>query len=61
MKKLSDTEIDDMTDKEIVDALVANAYDMGVAKVYLEAKNYDDDEHNINLLVNKLERRLNVR
>jgi hypothetical protein len=48
----------DMTNGDIVDALVKNAYDMGVAKVYLEAKNYDDDEYNVDLLIKELKRRI---
>jgi hypothetical protein len=48
----------DMTNGDIVDALVKNAYDMGVAKVYLEASNYEDDEYNVNLLIDELKRRM---
>ena len=58
MKKLTQDEIDEMTDGDIVDTLVKNAYDMGVARVYLEAKNYEDDEYNVDLLIKELERRL---
>ena len=58
MKKLTNTEISGMDDKELVDTLIRNAYDMGVARVYLEAKNYENDEYNIDLLVTELERRL---
>lgn len=58
MTRLTTEELKEMTNGDIVNALVKNAYDMGVAKVYLEAKNYDDDEYNINLLVKELERRL---
>ena len=47
-----------MTDGDIVNALVKNAYDMGVAKVYLEAKNYEDDEYNINVLIDELKKRM---
>ena len=58
MKKLTQDEIDEMTDGDIVNSLVKNAYDMGVARVYLEAKNYEDDEYNVDLLIKELERRL---
>lgn len=58
MKRLTEDDIKDMTDGDIVDALVKNAYDMGVAKVYLEASNYEDDEYNINLLIDELKRRI---
>ena len=58
MKRLTEDDMKDMTNGDIVDALVKNAYDMGVAKVYLEAKNYDDDEYNINLLIDELKRRM---
>ena len=58
MKRLKEDDIKDMTNGDIVDALVKNAYDMGVAKVYLEAKNYDDDEYNVNLLIDELKRRM---
>lgn len=61
MKKLTTEELEEMSNGDIVDTLINNAYDMGVAKVYLEAKNYDDDEYNIDLLITELERRLNVR
>ena len=44
MKRLTAEELEEMTNGDIVDTLVKNAYDMGVAKVYLEAKNYEDDE-----------------
>ena len=57
MKRITEDDMKDMTDGDIVDALVKNAYDMGVAKVYLEAKNYEDDEYNINVLVDELKRR----
>lgn len=57
MKRLTEDDIKDMTNGDIVDTLVKNAYDMGVAKVYLEAKNYEDDEYNINLLIDELKRR----
>lgn len=58
MKRLTEDDMKDMTDGDIVDALVKNAYDMGVAKVYLEASNYEDDEYNINLLIDELKRRM---
>ncbi len=58
MERLTEDDMKDMTDGDIVDALVKNAYDMGVAKVYLEAKNYEDDEYNINLLIDELKRRM---
>ena len=58
MKRITEDEIKDMTDGDIVNALVKNAYDMGVAKVYLEASNYEDDEYNINLLIDELKRRM---
>lgn len=58
MKRITEDEIKDMTDGDIVNALVKNAYDMGVAKVYLEAKNYEDDEYNINVLVDELKKRM---
>lgn len=57
MKRLTEDDMKDMTNGDIVDTLVRNAYDMGVAKVYLEAKNYEDDEYNINLLIDELKRR----
>ena len=57
MERLTEDAIKDMTNGDIVNALVKNAYDMGVAKVYLEAKNYDNDEHNINILIDELKRR----
>ena len=47
MKKITEDDMKDMTDGDIVDALVKNAYDMGVAKVYLEASNYENDEYKI--------------
>jgi hypothetical protein len=34
---------------------------MGVAKVYLEAKNYEDDNYNVNILIKELERRFDGR
>ena len=58
MKRLTADEIASMTDGELVDTLVKTAYDMGVARVYLEAKNYEDDEYNVDLLIKELERRL---
>ena len=58
MNRLTTDELEDMTDGDIVDTLVKNAYDMGVAKVYLEAKNYEDDEYNIDLLIKELKRRI---
>lgn len=57
MERITEDEIKDMTDGDIVDTLVKNAYDMGIAKVYLEAKNYENDEHNVNLLIDELKRR----
>lgn len=57
MKRLTEDDMKDMTNGDIVDTLVKNAYDMGVAKVYLEAKNYEDDEYNINILIDELKRR----
>lgn len=61
MERLTEDDIKDMTDGDIVDALVKNAYDMGVAKVYLEAKNYEDDEYNVDMLIKELERRIDGR
>ena len=61
MKKLTTEELEGMTNGDIVNALVDNAYDMGVAKVYLEAKNYEDDEYNVDLLIEELERRFDGR
>lgn len=58
MKRITEDDMKEMTDGDIVDALVKNAYDMGVAKVYLEASNYEDDEYNINLLIDELKRRM---
>ena len=58
MKRITEDELNDMTDGDIVNALVKNAYDMGVAKVYLEAKNYEDDEYNINVLIDELKKRM---
>lgn len=58
MERLTEDDMKDMTDGDIVDALVKNAYDMGVAKVYLEAKNYEDDEYNVDILIKELERRI---
>lgn len=58
MKRITEDDMKEMTDGDIVDALVKNAYDMGVAKVYLEATNYEDDEYNINLLIDELKRRM---
>lgn len=60
MTRLTQEELEDMTNGDIVNALVKNAYDMGVAKVYLEAKNYDNDSYNVDILIKELERRLNV-
>ena len=60
MKILTQEELDEMTNGDIVNALVKNAYDMGVAKVYLEANNYENDEYNIDLLIKELERRLDA-
>ena len=57
MKRLTEDDIKDKTDGDIVNALVKNAYDMGVAKVYLEAKNYEDDEYNVDVLIDELKRR----
>jgi hypothetical protein len=61
MERLTEDDMKDMTDGDIVDALVKNAYDMGVAKVYLEAKNYEDDEYNVDILIKELERRIDGR
>ena len=61
MKRLSQEELEEMTNGDIVDTLVENAYDMGVAKVYLEAKNYEDDSYNVDLLIKELERRFDGR
>lgn len=57
MERITEDEVKDMTDGDIVDTLVKNAYDMGIAKVYLEAKNYENDEYNVNLLIDELKRR----
>ena len=61
MKRLTQEELEEMTNGDIVDTLVENAYDMGVAKVYLEAKNYEDDSYNVDLLIKELERRFDGR
>ena len=61
MTRLTTEKLEDMTNGDIVNALVKNAYDMGVAKVYLEAKNYEDDNHNVDILIKELERRFNGR
>ncbi len=61
MKRITENDMKDMTDGDIVDALVKNAYDMGIAKVYLEAKNYEDDEYNVDVLIKELERRIDGR
>ena len=61
MKRLTQEELEDMTNGDIANALVKNAYDMGVAKVYLEAKNYEDDNYNVDLLIKELERRCDGR
>ena len=61
MTRLTTEELEDMTNGDIVNALVKNAYDMGVAKVYLEAKNYDDDNYNVDILIKELERRIDGR
>ena len=61
MKRLSQEELEEMTNGDIVNTLVENAYDMGVAKVYLEAKNYENDEYNVDLLIKELERRFDGR
>lgn len=61
MKRLTEDDMKDMTNGDIVNALVKNAYDMGVAKVYLEAKNYEDDEYNVDILIKELERRTDGR
>ena len=58
MKRLTTDDIAGMTDGELVDTLVKTAYDMGVARVYLEAKNHEDDEYNVELMIKELERRL---
>lgn len=61
MKRITEDDMKDMTNGDIVNTLVKNAYDMGVAKVYLEAKNYEDDEYNIDILIKELERRIDGR
>ena len=61
MKRLTTQDIGRMTNGDIVNTLVKNAYDMGVAKVYLEAKNYEDDSYNVDLLIKELERRFDGR
>ena len=61
MTRLTTEELEDMTNGDIVNALVKNAYDMGVAKVYLEAKNYEDDKYNVDTLIKELERRFDGR
>ena len=61
MKRLTTEELEEMSNGDIVNALVRNAYDMGVAKVYLEAKNYEDDNYNVDLLINELEGRFDGR
>ena len=61
MTRLTQEELEDMTNGDIVNALVNNAYDMGVAKVYLEAKNYEDDKCNVDILIKELERRFDGR
>ena len=61
MMRLTTEELEDMTNGDIVNALVNNAYDMGVAKVYLEAKNYEDDNYNVDMLIKELERRFDGR
>lgn len=61
MTRLTTEELENMTNGDIVNALVKNAYDMGVAKVYLEVKNYNDDNYNIDLLIKELERRFDGR
>lgn len=58
MQRLTQEELEEMTNGDIVNALVDNAYDMGVAKVYLEAKNYENDNYNVDMLVKELERRV---
>lgn len=57
MKRITEDDMKEMTDGDIVDALVKNAYDMGVAKVYLEVSNYEDDEYNVDMLIDELKRR----
>ena len=61
MKRITEDDMKDMTNGDIVNTLVKNAYDMGVAKVYLEAKNYEDDEYNVYILIKELERRIDGR
>jgi hypothetical protein len=61
MTRLTTEELEDMNNGDIVNALVNNAYDMGVAKVYLEAKNYEDDNYNVDILIKELERRFDGR
>lgn len=61
MTRLTQEELKDMANGDIVNALVKNAYDMGVAKAYLEAKNYEDDNYNVDILIKELEGRFNGR
>ena len=61
MKRITTEELEEMSNGDMVNALVKNAYDMGVAKVYLEAKNYEDDNYNVDLLIKELERRFDGR
>ena len=59
MQKLKWVDVKTMSGTQLLDALIENAKDMGVARVYLEADNYNNDEDNIDLLRAELERRLN--
>lgn len=59
MKSMDLSEISAMSNDELIKALADNSYDMGVAKVYLEADNYNNDENNVELLTMELKRRLN--
>lgn len=61
MTRLTQEELKDMANGDIVNALVKNAYDMGVAKAYLEAKNYEDDNYNVDMLIKELEGRFDGR
>ena len=58
MKKLTELEVVQMNHKALIDALADYAYDMGISKVYLEAKNYEDDDEIVALIKAELERRL---
>lgn len=58
MQKLTLLEVKRMDDDTLVNTLISNAYDMGVAKVYLEADNYHNDDENLKLLIDELKRRM---